>query len=361
MQLLPIYADDAQIQAALANPKRLAAVRETDLLDSPSEESFDRLTRLAAKLTGVPASFIALLDTDRDFYKSAFCVGAPPNAPREVRGRTFCQHALAAGETLVIADATQSPVFSEVPTVKSLGVRAYAGIPIKSAEGDVLGTLCAVDFEPKQWMPWQIEVLVELAHSAEREILLRRALRDAEAANQQLLAQLRRVDELNRALNELAQTDALTGLSNKRAFDHRLEAELASVVRRHAPLSLLMVDIDHFKRINDSLGHHMGDKILVAVTEVLSRCARITDMVARVGGEEFAVILPDTDSPSAQEVAERMRAAVAESHWLEQPTTVSIGAATLQPEEDAVSLYTRADTALYEAKKTGRNRVMQAP
>ena len=100
--------------------------------------------------------------------------------------------------------------------------------------------------------------------------------------------------------------------------------------------------------------------VAVGIARLLSGCARVIDVVARVGGEEFAVILPNTDAQGAQEVAERMRIAVAQANWLGHPTTISLGAATLQDQEDAASLYARADSALYAAKTAGRNQVVSA-
>jgi len=354
----PPPADNARIQAALLNPERLAAVQDTGLLDSIAEESFDRLTRLAAKITGAPVAFVSLLDAHRDFYKSTFGMDAPLSTLRQLTGRTFCHYSLVSDGPLVLEDATQLPVFRDVPTVASLGVRAYAGIPLKTEAGQVLGSFCAVDFKAKQWTEQDIDILQELAHSAMREIRLRRALHDAKALNQQLVQQLRKVDELNQALHELARTDPLTGLRNRRAFDDSLGLEIAAVERTRSPLSLLVLDVDHFKQINDSFGHDAGDKVLRSIAKVLSGCVRIIDIVARVGGEEFAVILPHTDAQGAHEVAQRMRAAVAQASWLSQPTTISIGAASLRTAETACSLYARADAALYAAKKSGRNRVV---
>ncbi len=356
----PLPADEARIHAALVDPLRLTAVRETGLLDSVAEESFDRLTRLASKITGAPVTFISLVDSHRDFYKSTFGLGEPLKSLRQLTGRTFCHYAMVSDGPLVLEDATQLPVFRDLPTVASLGVRAYAGIPLKTETGEVLGSFCAVDFKAKQWTKEDIEVLVELAHSTMREIRLRQALRDAEVLNQQLREQLRKVDALNLALNELARTDPLTGLRNRRAFDDSLELELAVVERTQSPLSLLMLDVDHFKRINDNFGHEAGDKVLRSIAQVLNGCVRIIDVVARVGGEEFAVILPHTDEQGALEVAQRMRAAVAQATWLSQPTTISIGSASLRDAESACNLFARADAALYEAKKSGRNRVVAA-
>ena len=135
----PLPADDARIQAALTDTLRLAAVRETGLLDSIAEESFDRLTRLASTITGAPVTFISLLDAHRDFYKSTFGMGEPLSTLRQLTGRTFCHYSMVSDGPLVLEDATQLPVFRDVPTVASLGVRAYAGIPLKTEAGQVLG------------------------------------------------------------------------------------------------------------------------------------------------------------------------------------------------------------------------------
>ena len=175
----PIPASEAQIQAALTNLQRLEAVRSTGLLDTLPEESFDRLTRLAAKLTGAPVTFVSLLDSCRDFYKSAYGLGEPLSTTRQLSGRTFCHYPLVSGEPLVLDDVTQLPVYGDVPTVQSLGVRAYAGIPLRTEDGEVLGSFCAVDFEPRQWTERDVEVLTELAHSAMRELRLRKALQGA--------------------------------------------------------------------------------------------------------------------------------------------------------------------------------------
>jgi signal transduction histidine kinase len=160
--------------------RRLEAVAQTGLLDTPPEESFDRLTRLAAKLIGVPATFISLVDQNRDFYKSCFGFGEPLATTRQLEGRTFCHHAIVSSGPLLINDTMADPVFREVPTVQSLGVRAYAGIPLITDEGHAIGSFCAIDFAPRAWSALDVEILTELAASAMREIKLRSAVRDAE-------------------------------------------------------------------------------------------------------------------------------------------------------------------------------------
>ncbi len=167
-------------QFAVANKVRLDAVLQTGLLDTPPEESFDRLTRLAAKLIGVPTTFISLVDQNRDFYKSCFGFGEPLSTTRQLEGRTFCHHAIVSAGPLLINDTLIDPVFREVPTVQSLGVRAYAGIPLLTDEGQAIGSFCAIDFAPRAWSALDVEILSELAASAMREIKLRSAVHDAE-------------------------------------------------------------------------------------------------------------------------------------------------------------------------------------
>ncbi|MFN9472603.1 diguanylate cyclase [Acidovorax sp.] len=353
--------DDVSIHTALADPRRLAAVQRTGLLDSAPEETFDRLTRLASRLTGAPVVFVSLLDRGRDFHMStALGPGvAAPGGSRDQMGRTFCHYVAVSKVPLVIEDATLLPVFRDLPGVKAGRVRAYAGIPLLTEDGDALGTFCALDFAPRHWTEQDLDVLTELGQSALREIRLRIALQQAASINLQLVEQIQRVDELNMRLEDLATTDPLTGLRNRRAFDALMAQELAVVQRRGTPLSLLMLDVDHFKRVNDTIGHDGGDRVLQAIAGHMKACARTVDVVARVGGEEFAVILPSTGEAGALEVGERIRKMVEAGPWPEMPVTISVGAATLVEGENAERIYGRADAALYAAKQAGRNRVQQ--
>ncbi|HEY8835874.1 MAG TPA: GAF domain-containing sensor histidine kinase [Chthoniobacterales bacterium] len=181
----------ADPQSAIADRQRLEAVLQTGLLDTPPEESFDRLTRLAAKLIGVPSTFISLVDQARDFYKSCVGFGEPLNTTRQLEGRTFCHHAIVSSAPLVINDTMADPVFREIPTVQSLGVRAYVGIPLITDDGHAIGSFCAIDFAPRAWSALEIEILTELAASAMREIKLRcavRAAQDAVRSREEVLA-----------------------------------------------------------------------------------------------------------------------------------------------------------------------------
>ena len=166
--------------------------------------------------------------------------------------------------------------------------------------------------------------------------------------------------ERNASLEQLAERDGLTGLLNHRAFHLRLAAEVAHAELVGSALSLLLVDLDHFKEINDQFGHLAGDEVLCKVSEVLQEVARDGDVVARVGGEEFCVLLPNTAPIGARLPAERVRSAVA---ILRDPVplTVSIGVSSFPDDAStARDLFERADAALYEAKRRGRNRVHTA-
>ncbi len=159
-------------------------------------------------------------------------------------------------------------------------------------------------------------------------------------------------------LEALLREDALTGLSNRRAILTQL-AGMVSAARRHGhPLSIAILDLDHFKRVNDSYGHKAGDDVLVATTRAMSAHLRTEDQLGRLGGEEFLVLLPDTDSTAARHVAEKLRADVAAAP-APVPVTVSIGVASWDGEAPEDLLH-RADEALYAAKEAGRDRVLAA-
>lgn len=164
-------------------------------------------------------------------------------------------------------------------------------------------------------------------------------------------------------LTQQAHTDFLTNLNGRRYFMELAEIELARTVRYGGALSLLMLDIDHFRKINDSYGHKTGDRVLRALAELCRKSLREVDIVGRLGGEHFALLLPETDEAHALEVAGRLRQALA-GHGLSLTAgrfvrfTVSIGVATLKNKEcDLDKLLSQADEALYEAKRSGRNRV----
>lgn len=173
---------------------------------------------------------------------------------------------------------------------------------------------------------------------------------------------VRELGRANRRILELSRTDVLTRLANRRYFFERLGTAVDQARRHQRPLSAIMLDLDHFKQVNDRFGHAGGDAVLKAVSEVLRQNARSSDLPGRLGGEELAVLLPETDLDKGRQAAERFRACIEETRPLGEGHvfTASLGVASLLNGEDSEGLLARADEALYRAKEGGRNRVVTA-
>jgi diguanylate cyclase (GGDEF)-like protein len=179
-----------------------------------------------------------------------------------------------------------------------------------------------------------------------------------------LAREIRRRAEAEDKLEELATTDSLTGLKNRRKFDQEIDNEWRRALRHKSPLSLLLIDADHFKAYNDTYGHQAGDQVLVGIAICISDSVRRAgDCAARYGGEEFAVLLPDTSAIDATTIAETIRRKV--QGWSDEPvmSTVSIGIASITPTQamDWAAFVHAADKALYAAKAAGRNCCVMAP
>jgi diguanylate cyclase (GGDEF)-like protein len=184
------------------------------------------------------------------------------------------------------------------------------------------------------------------------------------AAGVVLIAMLASFRRLKARAEHEATIDPLTGLANRRSVDLALDQLFARSRRSGAPLGVVSLDLDLFKQVNDRYGHQTGDAVLVAVARLLTRSCRTGDVVARVGGEEFLIVLPDTDDPGTQVVAEKIRALVAGMTvpTMHRQMTGSLGGSTLRTDDSGViALLRRVDVALYQAKQRGRNRVVMAP
>jgi diguanylate cyclase (GGDEF)-like protein len=193
------------------------------------------------------------------------------------------------------------------------------------------------------------KIQVELEAQA---VELRRANDITEEANRELM-------EKNAIIQRMASTDALTGLCNRRFFDETLVKELERAKRYDTALSMAIVDIDHFKRFNDRYGHARGDQVLETVARVLTARVRSADTVARWGGEEFCILMPETELDGARTVMEDIRASIEATRLpdVDEALTASVGVAALDPGESPDSLFQRVDEALYAAKENGRNQV----
>ena len=274
-------------------------------------------------------------------------------------------------EPLIVGDATRDDRFARDPYFAGVRVCSILAVPVLSR-----GTLRAIlllenrlirDAFPAERLEVVMLIAGQLAVSLDNAFIYSSLERKvAERTKQLALA--------NERLSQLSITDPLTGLANRRRLEESLEQEWQRAGRTLTPLSLAMVDIDHFKRYNDEHGHREGDRCLQRIAATLERSVRDTDLVARYGGEEFAIVMPDTDAAAAREIAERVRQAIsalAEPLTADKVVTASVGVATLQDQEHRDTsreagrqaldrLVERADNALYEAKRAGRNRVRSA-
>ena len=170
----------AGLPGQIFDPDRLAAVRRTGLLDTAPEEAFDRLTRLAATLLGTPFAFVTVVDDQRSFWKSRSGVTGPTR--QNTVQQSFCRYVVASGAELIVPDARTDPRTADNPSIEVMGVAAWAGFPVRSPDGHVLGTFCAVDTATRDWTAQDVEILRTLAQAAAGEIALRQAVNDAQTA-----------------------------------------------------------------------------------------------------------------------------------------------------------------------------------
>lgn len=203
--------------------------------------------------------------------------------------------------------------------------------------------------------------LVAARKEAEQALMAQREATDAlQTAREELEDKQTQLLRLNERLQILANTDELTQLANRRSFEEALEYQLAVQKRQIERAGLLLMDIDHFKKINDVYGHSCGDAVLAKMGKLIRELMREIDTPARIGGEEFAIVLPGVDQQALLAVGERVRAAVERAKWPHGLVTTSVGVTLLRDSDSLESALQRADRALYQAKNSGRNRVETA-
>jgi diguanylate cyclase (GGDEF)-like protein len=325
---------------------RLQALHALSLLDTPAEDRFDRITRLAQKMFHVPIALVSLIDTDRQWFKS--CQGL--TARQTSREISFCGHAILNNTPFIIPDTLKDARFADNPLVTGEPkIRFYAGYPVKGPEGHCVGTLCLIDQQPRPFDMDQVVSLLDLASLVEQEL---RSLNQSEA--QKALIQ---ETEMSR---RQALIDDLTLLWNRRAIFELLQRELAHAKRTCVDLTVAMLDLDHFKRINDQFGHPAGDAVLRESAQRMRSCTRQYDAVGRYGGEEFLILCPGLTSSENVAACERILEGIRMRpvEWETGPIaiTASIGVATGFSSTE--ELLKQADAALYEAKRQGRDRVV---
>lgn len=258
---------------------RLDALRALNLLDTGPEERFDRLTRIARRLFGVPISLISTVDADRQWFKSNQGLDAEETS----RDISFCGHAILGDDLFLIPDALADERFADNPlVVDNPGIRFYAGVPLKVLNGSKLGTLCILDREPRDFDQEDLDLLRDLARMAEQEI----------------------------SAVQMSTLDELTLISNRRGFVALAQHTINLCRRRKQSATLLFFDIDDFKSVNDRFGHAEGDRALITFAEAMRRELRDSDVFARLGGDEFVALVADTDEAGTELMLTRLRTAV---------------------------------------------------
>lgn len=306
--------------------KRLDALHKLDILDTPKEDRFDRLTRLSKRLFDVPISFISLIDCQRQWFKSTQGIETNETS-REI---SFCSRAIEGEEVYIIPDTRESVIFANNPLVTgSPGIQFYAGAIIRNMDGQKIGTLCIADTKPRNMSKVDIKLLEDLALMAERELIS----------------------------EKLINLDYLTGLLNRQAFESRAKDVLNIAWHQKLSVSLLFFDINNFKTINDNYGHMEGDNALVDFSLCLAESCRESDLIARFGGDEFIVLLLDTNSHSVLKMIQRFTEGLREKSQKNKfEITFSVGVSTQRDDNqplDLNSLIEEADQDMYIQKAKG--------
>ena len=307
---------------------RMAALRRYEILDTEPEQEFDDIVSLVKSIFHTRFASITLIDAERQWNKAT----AGAERGEYPRKQTFCDQTIRGSGPMAISNALADVRFQHLEAVTGhAGIRSYLGVPLTSPDGYNIGALCVFDTET----------------------------RDFSSAEKAVLQNFSRVVMSQLELRLIARQDSLTGSLTRRAFLERLDRAIAA----GDAASLLMLDVDHFKTVNDTYGHSTGDEVLKAVAATAARSLRRGDAFGRLGGEEFGILLSGLDAAGALHLAERLRSELAGRRYPmidNGAVTLSLGIAEYRPGENRDEWMLRADQALYAAKSSGRNRSVLA-
>ena len=323
------------VEEAVRDPARLAALRDTGLLDSEAEDVFDRLTAVAREAVGSDVSLLSLVDADRQFFKSAQGLPEPWAEARETPlSHSFCQQVVADETALIVEDSSKNPALADHLAVRDLGVMAYAGVPLTLADGHTLGSFCAISRQPRAWSRSELRLLAALGHAAVTEIELRR---------------MRREQSLR---------DPLTSLPNGTLFRHHLSLALEQSRSRRSGVVVLSLGVDDFTSVNESFGHLVGDSLLRSLAGRLRAAVSHEDVLCRFSGDQFLVMCREVpDEAAAGRLAQRLASAVTEEPYaidsIRHRVSVSVGVAIAGRFDTGVEdLIAGADSSMREAKRS---------
>jgi diguanylate cyclase (GGDEF)-like protein len=333
--------------------ERINVLKRYHILDTPPDGTFDNITALVSKLLKVPIAIISLVDKDRIWFKSHHGI----EISQIDKEPGLCASAILSHEAYILNDASIDPRALSNPLVAGeFGLRFYAAIPLQTHDGFNLGTLCCLDFKPRTLDTEQTEILSSLAQVVMDEIELRLAARRINEMHEELQA-------LHESFRVQAAHDSLTGLWNRGAVMELLHQDISRSKREQRPLSVMVLDVDYFKTVNDNYGHLAGDQVLIEIAKRLKQSLRDCN-IGRIGGEEFLCVMYPCNTEQSLIVAERCRQTICEANieiGINNGTslnlTISIGlfSAVVDCDLDAEHLIRQADEALYRSKRNGRN------
>ena len=312
--------------------QRLRALTTLCILDTLPEERFDRITRLACRALAMPIALVSLVDRDRQWFKSRQGLTACETS----RHVSFCGHAILREGPLVVPDTLLDPRFCDNPLVIDHPyIRFYAGQPVHGPDGSRVGTLCVIDRQPREFADEDLSVLIDLAGMVEREL----------------------------ALIDHAATDELTHLSNRRGFTMVATQVLALCRRNQQPATVIGIDLDHFKSVNDQHGHEAGDQVLRTFAKMLHTRFRSSDVLARFGGDEFAVLCSGSTTQSLASSLSRLADDFKGSSLAQDYPRLSwsVGMAEFHPTSDDTieDLLRISDRRMYSAKADAKQPCVQ--
>ncbi|MCB1560748.1 MAG: sensor domain-containing diguanylate cyclase [Xanthomonadales bacterium] len=366
------HSPDPLVAGSLADDSHLSGAQRLDQLATQINDEVQRTFVLDEFMFGI-------LDRAQHHLEVRLHLMQGQRMPRVVRRREegLFGWVVENDEALLVADFEHAPEDVRRRT-KIVGPPPGSMLIVPMHyENEVIGIISVQHLLPNQYRRDDLTLLQDVADRLARRVADARAFEELDdyradlekrvnertAELRELVEEretlLRELQEKNSQLDRLSREDPLTGLANRREFDHALGRELATAGRHGRALCLALVDLDHFKRINDRFGHSSGDQVLVRTARLFTEHFRAGDLVARIGGEEFGLLLPDCDLADAVQRCERLRQAFADADWRDvhpelQPT-LSVGVSRWQG-EPASRLLARADAALYAAKRAGRNR-----
>ena len=305
---------------------RLATLQSLGILDTQPEERFDRLTRMAKRLFGVPIALVSLVDENRQWFKSCFGLSLSETS----RDISFCGHAILGNDVFIIPNTLSDLRFADNPLVLNEPfIRFYAGCPLKAPDGRKLGTLCIIDRQPRSFNQDDLDALKDLAAMVEREL----------------------------GAVQLATLDQLTNILNRRGFMMLAQHSMFLCARQNLSASLVFMDLDKFKPINDTFGHAEGDHALNVFAEHIKAACRDADIFGRLGGDEFAMFLINASREQAEHIVAKLSHSIDKYNQQANRGYVisfSHGIVEFNPEQHHTieDMLANGDTLMYELKRS---------